>query len=465
MIATPRIATSIALACLLAPEALTQDNRQPAPEPAAASSTPVTTTTAEPAAPTGILPIPAYEAPLFERSFLLGDLGGARSDLAEHGVQFRIDWIQHLQSVTSGGNDTGTRYAGSLDYLVNLDLQKMDLLPGALLTIRGESRYGESINPMARALLPVNTDLYFPLTDDPDDGLPIAITELTYTQFLSPTFALFIGKLNTLGGDPNEFASGRGMLQFGNSDFIFNPVTALTVPYSTLGAGALWIPCEHVTLTASVFNTNDASTTTGFSDIGDGYTISVESQFKYTIAGLHGGQNLGFTYAADQEFFDLNSRFTFDRQVGFIPPTEDETWSLYWSAWQYLWADESDETPIDLANGIPDRRGFGFFARAGLGDDDTMPIDWFASGGLGGRGLIPTRPDDHFGIAYAYTSIRTGNLASALGVDDHAHAFEAFYNAALTPAARLTASLQAVDDALEQSDTAIVLALRLHLAF
>jgi len=47
------------------------------------------------------------------------------------------------------------------------------------------------------------------LTDERDEGVPIAVTDLNYTQFLSEHLALFAGKIDTLDVDLNEFASGR----------------------------------------------------------------------------------------------------------------------------------------------------------------------------------------------------------------------------------------------------------------
>lgn len=415
--------------------------------------------------PAGILPIPDYSGSLAERSFLLGDWGGARTSLAERGVQLDIDFVQHVQSIVSGGRSTGTEYGGSLDYLLRLDLQRLDAVPGALVTFRGESRYGESINGDVGLLLPANTDLAFPLTNELDDDLAFTITELTYTQFLSKEFALFAGKLNTLGGDPNEFASGRGKTQFQNAAFVFNPVTALAIPYSTLGGGFLYMPSERLSLTTSIFNSADSSTTTGFDNFGDGWTVSVEAATRYSLGDLPGGQNLGFIYADDGDFLNFNGRFTYAPGVGLAPPTSNNTWSLYWSGWQYLWAAEGDERVIDPANGIPDRRGVGLFARAGIGDDDTLPIDWHVSLGVGGRGLGEVRPDDHYGIGYYYSSVEAGRLSSLVALEDHTQGFEAFYNLAITPAARLTFDFQAVSGPLASTDTAVVIGARLQLVF
>lgn len=428
-----------------------------------AGSTVGSTVGAEPAK--GLLPVPDYSGELFERSFLSGDWKGSRTRLAERGVQFGVSWTQHVQSVVAGGADTATRYGGSVDYTAKLDLQRLVSMPGALVSFRAESRYADSINNKTGSLLPANTDMLFPLTDDPDDGIPFAITELMYIQYLSETFALSLGKLTTLDGDLNEFASGRGTRQFSNANFIFNPVTALAVPYSTLGVGAVWVPTSHVGVSGVLMNTNDASTTTGFDDIGEGWTASVEASFKYTLGSLPGGQNVGVIYAADNDFTKVNGIFQFEPGEGLSIATESETWSVYWSGWQYVWVREASEAPINLLNGVPDREGFGLFARVGVADEETLPVGLTLSGGVGGRGLIPGRGDDHFGVGYFWTDIEQDRLTQTEAVGDSTQGVETFYNIALTPAAGLTLSVQAIEGAAESRDTAWVMGARLHVEF
>jgi porin len=53
--------------------------------------------------------------------------------------------------------------------------------------------------------------------------------------------------------------------------------------------------------------------------------------------------------------------------------------------------------------GMRDHKGVGIFARFGVVDMETNPVRWSGSFGVGGRGLIPTRDDDFYGIGYHYT--------------------------------------------------------------
>jgi porin len=417
----------------------------------------------------GILPVPDYAGDLSQRGFLSGGWGDARTDMAEEGIQFNLDWNQYLQGVIDGGRDQTTRYGGNLDYRVNLDLMRMGVLEGAVIKFRAESRYGNSVNGESGAILPVNTDAFFPLTRRLDEDIAFTITDLNYTQFLSPKLAVLLGKANTLSGDPNEFASGRGTTQFMNANFIFNSALALRLPYSTLTAGVVWLPVQEkdhgITVTGLVFNTADSSTTTGFEDFGEGTSAILEADFQYRLGRLPGGQNIGVLYSFDQDFTALSGDLIFVPGQGLVAPTDDDTWAIYWSAWQYVCVEEDVDAPISLENGMPDRQGLGLFARAGIADQDTNPIEWSLSGGIGGRGIIPSRDNDMFGIGYYYTSLQSTRLTGFAGVQDHVDGFEAFYNIAITPAAQLTFDMQMVDSAASSIDTAFILGMRLGLVF
>src|SRR5262245_20990865 len=382
----------------------------------------------EPGAPArskGILPIPNYGGDVWSRSCLTGDWGGARSKLADKGFQLELNWTNTLQSVVSGGFDNNAEIGGALDLAMSFDLDRMGLMPGALVKFRGQSRYGNSVNNNTGVLLPVNTSAFVPLTSPPGDEIPFAIEDLTYYQFLSENFGAYVGKVDTFDGDPNEFASGRGIRQFMNMNFIFSPVALLAVPYSTLAAGIMIIPIPEITITSSVMNTTDASTTSGFDDFGDGTTWATEADFQYRLGSLPGGQNLGFAFAFDNSYKDVGERFIFSPGEGFSVPTSGSTWALYWSAWQYLYTLDAAPALINVRDGRPDLRGIGLFSRIGFGDQRTNPLKFAASFGLGGRGLIPGRDNDTLGLGYYYNGLQSDRIVSAPGAGDANQGLEA----------------------------------------
>ena len=458
-------------AIVLAAASARAQETQPAP-PAPDAPVPASTdvpaeapAAAEPHEPAGLVPLMDYTGDLWTRPRLLGDFGGARTEWANKGVQFDINFTQIVQSVVEGGLETGTRYGGTLDYNVLFDLHRMGVLPGAIVKFRAESRYGESVNDIVGTILSANTDGFFPFTHTPDQDIPITVTNLAYMQALSEHFSFLIGKFDTIDSDLNEFASGRGTSQFMNANFIFSPTIGLMAPYSTLGAGIIVKPTHDVHIASMVYNIKDSSTTSGFENIDDGAAWLTEAQFQYRLGALPGGQNVGFGYAFDSDFAEIDGRFVFTPGEGIAPSTSNNTWAAYWSAWQYLWVQDPSDTPINLANGEPDRQGVGLFARAGFADQDTNPVEWSASGGIGGKGIIPGRPRDTFGVGYFYIKYHTSRLIENAGFDNNSQGFEAFYNLSITPAASLSFDVQVVNSPFPDVDAAVILGMRLGLKF
>jgi len=409
----------------------------------------------------GLVPVPGDYAD--RTRHLAGDLGGHRTAWAEDGLQVDVLLTQTGQGVTAGGRERGWAYGGKLESSWTLDLDRLEVLPGALVTMRTESRYGSSVNREAGTLLPVNDVMFFPLTEEPDQDLALAITELRYTQFLSPEFGAFVGKFTTLGGDANEFAGGRGDTQFLSHAFLSASVTALVNPYATLGAGVFWMPAEGLVLSTSLYSAADSSTTTGLDDLDEGWVWSTSLRAQYELGRLPGGTMLTAQYGFDSEFPDFTGRFVTDDGLR-LPLTED-TWNVFWNGWQYLSVEDGSDERVDVMNGRTDRRGWGVFARAALADRTTNPVPWVVSGGLAGRGTLPGRGDDSWGLGYAYSEVRDEPFVTGLLLDSATQRFEAYYDLALLPSVSLTLDAQWADSLLAGVDPATLLGLRLRMQF
>lgn len=411
----------------------------------------------------GILPLLDYGGELGARAYLTGDWSERRAELARQGWRFDLALTQTAFGVVDGGRDEDWRYGGKLDALFNADLDRMGVLPGALVTMRTESRYGRSVNDIAGTLLPVDDVLFFPLTDEADEDIPLTITELRYTQFLSKELGVFVGKFTTLGGDANEFASGRGDTQFVSHTFLSASVTALINPYSTLGLGVLVMPDPHLTLSSSLYSSADSSTTTGFDDLDEGWVSSTSVRGQYSLGGKPGGMMLTGQYGFDNDFVDFSGSFV--GQGGVTLPRTDDTWNVFWNGWQYLTVEEQSDKPIDISDGRADRQGYGLFARCAVADRDTNPVDFVASGGLAGRGMLAGRDEDTFGIGYGFSHIHEQAFVTGNVLDDTGSRFEAYYSLAITPAVELSLHAQHADSILASVDAATILGCRLRVQF
>lgn len=418
---------------------------------------------APPAKSSGILPLPDYSGDFSKRSYLLGDLGGKRTEWANKGFTFDVGYNQYFQSVTDGGIDTDSEYGGTIDYNINLDFDRMGLIPGGLLQMRAVSRYGDSVNGIAGTAIPVNTDATHPTTANADADVSLWLPVINYTQFLSEKLALSVGKYDTYD-TANEFAGGRGRSQWWNMNLNMPVSAALIIPYSTLGVSALYMPNPDMTITGMVATSTDTSDSSGFDNFDDGMFGLLSLTNKYQLRNLPGGFGLMYGYGWDGNFNEINGRLNYD--AGQLAPTKkDSTWFVSADTWQYLWVEGDSSQAVDISNGRQDLQGVGVFSRIQFADKDTNPIDYIVSAGVNAKGLIPGRDNDSMGLGFSYNKLQSARFLNALGIDDKSTAAEIFYNIELTPALDLNLNLQVTDSALPNIDTTTILGASLTARF
>jgi porin len=146
------------------------------------------------------------------------------------------------------------------------------------------------------------------------------------------------------------------------------------------------------------------------------------------------------------------------------------SWNIYYNFDQYLY-----ETKKGSGKGI------GIFGRFGVSDGNPNPVHYFYSLGIGGKGVIPGRSLDQFGIGGYYIDVSqpkfTGpDLTRTLLRNEYG--IEAYYNIAITPWMMFTPDIQVIRPAQKDFvdtkglipvrknvDTATVLGIRLQLVF
>ena len=397
-------------------------------------------------------PQPYVEEPPYETApHLLGAQDGFRERLAAAGLTILADNTGFFIGNTNGGFDQTFDYAGHGDYCVIADGGTLGVRDGLYLKLRAEHRYGETIVGNVGCFISPTLIADLPVYGSEE----VYLTNVLLTQELTDAVSVFAGKMDTLDGDMNAFAHGRGKTQFSNMGFIFNPIVGATVPYSTLGAGFVVHPDDGPMVMVTVLNSTDTTATSGFDTLfNDGMLLSAAVRVPTNFLDRPGHQLLGGTW---------NSRTYTSITEAYIPypdvaiPTTRGSWCLYWNFDQFLFVDPAD-----------DKRGWGPFGRAGIADPNTSPIDAFLSFGFGGAVPGRRRRDDTCGVGWYWASAspEIGTLITAqFGPVGDGQGIECFYNYALTPAVRITPDLQYVVPTLRLADPALIAGVRALVSF
>jgi porin len=434
---------------------------------------------------------PTWGGDFWTRPRLTGDWGGLRNELGAKGVVIDVDLTFTPMDVVSGGKNTGGDTWGNVDYTINVDTQKLGLWPGGFLNVAVDTSFGTALNNSG-AIAPVNTAFLIPESN----AHTTALMGATYMQFLSAKFGLILGKIDTLTSGQLEFY-GNYQTQFVNAAFNF-PLTAAFVPISAFGGGVIILPTKDISLSLIALSSDGTPTN---NDIGDAFDkgAMVVGGAAVTIEpfGLVGHQNLSVLWSSQDRFsleqdprnlalLLLQSRYPKLGDPGQVlgqileqnfpnlgppvsPNRESSSWAFGYGFDQYLWQPAGDS-----------KHGIGIFFSANTSDANPNPIKYSFLGGLGGKGVGSSRPNDTFGLAFERTQFSSAfvpflrqNLDLGL---DHEAAFEAYYNLALTGWLNVTADLQIIEPGLRKApnssgtglmniDTTVIAGIRFRMRF
>jgi porin len=434
------------------------------------------------AMPSLIEKLPDYSGDLSKRSFLLGDWGGTRTELAEKGILFDIGLTQVFQGNAHGGRNTkdAAEYSGSFDLTLKFDTARMGLWPGGLLTLRGETWFGNNMHSHVGSIMAANADNLFPV---PGDSGKTTLSEYYFAQALSEKFVLVFGKMDLSSTlDQNAFASSE-KTQFMNLGLRANPVLLPYGPYTTLSFAAVYMPTKWLKISTGI-NDNDpdgAVTKTGFNTAFHGrdwYSIGQEFEFTIKPWEKEGHQRLGWAWTArDMRVLDADNRIqlptlgTFaligngplgrlSRLVGLgrllgDPEAQSDDWVFYYNFDQYVFTEADDP-----------KQGIGVFGRFGYSTGKANPIEQFYSLGISGKGILPERDNDTCGLGYYHVNL-SDDLPELLGVHSE-QGVELFYNIEVTPWFHLTPDLQVIVNpggGFQDRDVAVVYGLRGQMSF
>jgi len=369
---------------------------------------------------------------ILERSALFGDPGGVRTELVDHGIYMDASVTQVFQGNAYGGRtmNSGFNYGGSADYFITLDSGKLDLWPGGLIMLHGETVFGEAASKRVGAVMPINMDALMPAPND--KGLT-TLSQAILAQGLSDEWVVVLGKIiGSALADNNEFANNE-RTQFLNSGLVNNPLLLPFAPYTSLGAFLIY-HTETLTVGTAVLDGHGEVETSGFDTAFSdphGFTLGQEWKFSFEPDGLPGNYRFGALFS-NKDFSD----FAQDRRTGLGDllgglkhPKKDDNYAGYINFDQYL--------------SYKDGCGWGLFGRFGWAPPNRNGFDQFYSLGVGAKGVFFDRKGDQCGLGWYYVHIsRDLRALVPFNLNSGESGIEAYYNFEVTPAFHLTGDVQ-----------------------
>ena len=406
-------------------------------------------------------PAPSPEADFWDQETMTGDWGGTRARWKERGVEITFTLAGFIQGTASGGLRRETEANGKFESEFYVDFEKLWGWKGWSAETKVEYRFGGPVLAGTGAINTVNTDVIVPASQ----GSVVAITALNFTRTFSvnskknEVIAVSFGRYNTLDIQ-EKFFGGAGLEKFFNVAHI-GPMTGLRqVPNVTYGAGVDYIRDGESFIAFGVLDPNDYSTNVGLDHLfSDGVTLAPVINLPTKWFGKSGKHSFSYTVTTRKYTpFDAIKHVVIPGPP--LNPIESRrgSFSISYVGRQFL-----------IERGKDD--GWGIFTQVSIADKNTSPVTRFFDVGIGGNGIFTARPQDEFGIAYAYTGLskvltENLNIATLGNVRPHAeHQFEGFYNLHITPWLRLTGDLQIIRPVVRRANTAIIPGARLEFIF
>ncbi|WP_346837404.1 carbohydrate porin [Microbulbifer sp. SAOS-129_SWC] len=401
-----------------------------------------------------------------ERTQLTGDWGGQRTALAEKGVFMDVYTTFAYQSITSGGLDEVDASINNVQISINVDTGRAGLWRGGVLHFTAQGRTGSSFDDQfaVGSSIPQYLDLLLPGAKLDNDIYP---SDFYLLQSITPKTGVIVGVINglylpdqTLFGDAHRYA-------FTNFSFNKNPLFANFFGPTAVAALGAYAPSESLVFTGGVLDPYTVAN--DYSDTFDAVNLYGQATFTYS-AGGRPGQVTGAVNWTNQEKLNLDDPFepftplqiaelltTTDLSISDLDLSLNNIDSSYFAIGnfsQYLLVKDDPTSIKEKLKSGQQLRGLGLFGRFGYAPEKSNVLAAHASLALYGRGLSNQRPIDSFGAGVYYNRISRGLTdglsdltLGAIDVDDEV-GIEAFYDFALTPAVRLIASYQWIQNPL-----------------
>jgi porin len=406
-------------------------------------------------------PTSLYGGPLPDRSTLTGNWDGARDNLAARGITITPSVTQFYQGPAGGEFE----YGAKAEAFLNINATKLGFWDGFGIHVHGEYNFGQT-PAIDGATFPNSPALTFPVENETGGDL----TGVYFSQRFGSNFTLVAGKIDIfdLYSKAQKFNGGRGVERFLNQVFIAPP--SGTVPVSMFGAigslkldplaFSLWVydPRETLNRTVPENPFSRGVSVRGSVDLAsklfdlprrDSFTVTTSSYPGTDFTTLPDFGKFADTPAfrnalikafITQAIWGQDAEKFLPPQLQPSPPSQKRgRYYFSYSFEQTLWQSPADPN-----------RSWGLFGQAAVSDGNPNSLQWSAFGGVGGAGVMASRPNDRFGwgfFYYGYANELKQHLDPLITLGDE-YGSEIFYNFAVTKWLWLTADVQVISPAI-----------------
>jgi porin len=346
-------------------------------------------------------------------------LGLLPNPFEKRGIKLTLTYVADALANVDGGLRRGAIYEGRLNAAIDVDLAKLVGTPGLLFHANAFESHGPRLSAQYIGnAMPVSSN---------EELATTRLYEAWFEQkFWNDRFSIRAGQLAA----DAEFITAQYTDPFMASTYGWPAITSLDLPsggpsppLAAMGTRMKAVINDNITVLAGVFDGNAAGPGVDNPETRDRYGTNFrvndppfaigEAQFAYnqekTSKGLPGTVKLGGWYHAgsfdDQRFATNGLSLASPLANGPAQLTSD--YGIYAVFQQMLYSFEGPHQS---------ERNIGIFARASASPEDQRNlVDFYADTGVAVTGPMKSRPDDKFGIAFAYSHF--SSAARALDQD------------------------------------------------
>ncbi|MCW2286202.1 porin [Rhodoblastus acidophilus] len=361
---------------------------------------------------------PAAELPSVLTSLpALAPIADAKKQLADKGVILQLNYIGEVLGNPVGGQRQGVVYDGRVELAIDADMEKIAGWKGGLFHANGYWIQGTGLSRVYTGNI---------LTVSNIEALPtVRLYELWYEQ---KAFDDRLGvKVGQIAADTEFFVSKYGAL-FINGTFGWPAFTGVNLPsggpgypFATPGVRVkLGSDSDPLNILAAVFDGDPAGQCGQDPQICNRYGTNFrlqdpplameEVQYRYKLGkddGLAGTVKLGafqnYGNFANLRYDTVGAALGGASSNG-VPAVLKGDWGFYGVVDQQVWKDAGQSA--------------GVFLRAGAAPQDRNTVNFYIDGGVTFAGVMPGRPDDSFGVGFAYA--RVSDYARGFDFDSNA---------------------------------------------